>query len=268
MKTQTRSLFSDPSLDYSDDFYKSQIEGSYKSARRYGERLASVYRSLSVVDVGCGRGTWLKAFKDCGAEKVVGLDGPWNSASNMIDPSIQFHAVELNLPIVFEGDERFDLAMSVEVAEHLHEASAKGFVASLTRLSDVVLFGSAFSSQGGTNHVNEQPHTYWAKLFETHDYAPYDCFRPAFWGDVNIEFWYQQNVFLYVKRSSSLVSPLKSASHSPMENIAFMDCVHPSLYFAKLGQIKRRVDVKRIVHSAIPQPLLSLARRVRRRLAP
>ena len=146
MKTQTRSLFSDPSLDYSDNFYKSQIEGSYKSARRFGERLVSVYRSRSVVDAGCGRGAWLKAFKDCGAEKVVGLDGLWNSASNMIDPSIQFHAVELNLPIVVEGGERFDLAMSVEVAEHPHEASAKRFVASLTRLSDVVLFGSDFSS--------------------------------------------------------------------------------------------------------------------------
>lgn len=84
------------------------------------------------------------------------------------------------MPIVVEGGERFDLAMSVEVAEHLHEASAKGFVASLTRLSDVVLFGSAFSSQGGTNHVNEQPHIYWAKLFETHDYAPYVFLAPHF----------------------------------------------------------------------------------------
>lgn len=180
MTTRTRSLFSDSSLNYGDDFYNAQIEGSYKSAQRYGERLASVYRPRSVVDAGCGRGAWLKAFKDGGAEKVVGLDGPWNSAGNMVDPSIEFRPVELNQPIAVEGGERFDLAMSVEVAEHLQEASARGFVASLTRLSDVVLFGYAFSCQGGTNHLNEQPHTYWAKLFEAHDYAPYDFFRPAF----------------------------------------------------------------------------------------
>lgn len=268
MTTLSRSFFSDSSLDYGDDFYRSQLEGSYKSARRYAERILSVYRPSSVVDAGCGRGAWLKAFRDCGAEKIVGLDGPWNSSSNMVDSSIDFRGVDLNKPIALEDSKRFDLAMSVEVAEHLKASSARDFVASLTRLADAVLFASAFSGQGGTNHINEQPHTYWARLFAEQGYLPYDLFRPAFWGDSDIEFWYQQNVFLYVKRNSPLTSTLAEAGHQPLQNIAFMDCIHPALYAAKLGQIKRRFDLKRMVRSAIPAQLLPLARRVRRTLAP
>ena len=222
---------------YDDVFYQKQIDGSYKSARIYAYLLARVFKPVSVVDVGCGRGAWLKAFKEVGAQRLVGFDGAWNAQENMIEPAIVFTACDLNRPIGAPGGEgpgeRFDLAMSLEVAEHLAPASAPAFVESLANLADVALFGAAVPGQGGTNHVNEQPATYWAKLFAARGYAPFDYFRPLVWGDRRVDFWYQQNTFLYARRDSAAHADLASKGLVPLDNPAFMDCVHPILYAAR-----------------------------------
>ena len=117
---------------YGDGFYKSQMD-SLTSARRFVDHLSLIFKPHSVVDLGCGRGTWLKAFKDCGAEKVVGFDGSWNSQDNMVDQSIVFFSVDLNKPQAAQ-EEKYDLAISLEVAEHLEESCAATFVESLAKL--------------------------------------------------------------------------------------------------------------------------------------
>lgn len=218
---------------YGDGFYRGHDQ-IYGMARQYVDLLCSVLEDppLSVIDAGCGHGVWLKAFKDAGAQKLTGFDGPWNKQSDMVDPSIEFHPADLNVPITEEHPDRYDLAMSVEVAEHLNETSAEGFIRALTQLSDVVLFGAAYVKQGGANHINEQRHSYWARRFIENEFVPYDLFRPVFWG-TDIHWWYQQNTFLYVNRNSRVIQQLSDAGHHPIRNIAFMDCVHPALYEAK-----------------------------------
>jgi hypothetical protein len=184
----------------------------------------------------------MKAFREQGAELTVGLDGHWNSQGNMVDQSILFETVNLNEQIVLPADARFDLAISLEVAEHLEASSATTFVKSLIDLSDVVIFGAAYTQQGGTNHVNEQPHTYWAQLFRNEGYVVFDVFRPVFWGAPDVEFWYQQNTFLYVKEGHPLVEHMRRKHMPPLENVAFMDCVHPLLYNMKLAQLNITAD--------------------------
>jgi hypothetical protein len=49
----------------------------------------------------------------------------------------------------------------------------------------------SYTKQGGINHINEQPHTYWAQLFAEHGFVPFDLFRPVFWGNENVCFWYR-----------------------------------------------------------------------------
>ena len=185
----------------------------------------------SVVDFGCGRGMWLKAFKDSGIEVLVGVDGSWLSQRDMIDQDVVFYPVDLNQPIAISGEGKFDLAISVEVAEHLGDESAVTFAKSISGHSDVIIFSAAYENQGGTNHINERPHSYWGAIFNELGYDVYDVFRAKFWGfDAEIDFWYQQNVFLYVKRGSEQQAFLKQKHLVPMSNLAFMDCVHPYLF--------------------------------------
>lgn len=251
---------------YDDDFYRFYLDNSYGSGRKYAGLLSSILAPRSVVDLGCGRGTWLKAFRETGADRTLGLDGDWNSPANMVDPAIDFRAVDLNRPFRLPDGERFDLAMSLEVAEHLQPASAETFVTSLTGLSDVVMFGAAFAGQGGTNHLNEQRPSYWGSLFLKRDYRPFDLFRPVFWGDPEIDYWYRQNTFLYVQAQSPVIGLLAARGHHPIRNTAFMDCVHPELFFSTVRRTTPRAVLTRTVRGLVPEALKPLARRIRRTL--
>ncbi len=64
---------------YDENFYKTQIAGSYRNAKAYVIYLTSIFKFRSLADVGCGRGMRLKAFQRNGAELLVGFNGSWNS---------------------------------------------------------------------------------------------------------------------------------------------------------------------------------------------
>ena len=213
---------------YGDSFYKCSNEGSFRSARLVLAHLFNFYQPKSVLDLGCGRGTWLKACGELGVKKLVGLDGPWNEKEQMVDPQIAFKAVDFDAPFVPNG--HFDLAMSLEVAEHLKPESASIIINALTQASNVILFGAAVKGQGGTGHINERPQSYWGKLFCECDYAVVDILRPTLWNNPHIEFHYLQNTFLYVKRGNSFLESLRSEGILEMSNLGFMDCLHPELY--------------------------------------
>jgi SAM-dependent methyltransferase len=246
----------DPASLYGDSFYDRQVTDSLHTGRIYLKHLWRFLQPASVLDVGCGRGTWLKACHELGSKKLCGFDGDWNTQSQMIDSAIDFRSVDLNKP--FAIAEKFELAMSLEVAEHLDLLAAPAFVKSLTEASDTVLFSAAYTMQGGTNHINEQPHTYWALLFAEHGSVPFDLFRPVFWGAEDISFWYRQNTFLYVRQNSAAYTKLvESNGFKPLADISFMNCIHPQLY-----NIKSAPRFKDQLSALLP----SLRRAIQRRL--
>ena len=50
---------------YNEEFYKNQCEGSYRSAKIVLDKALSILPQVnSVIDVGCGVGTWLKAWQE------------------------------------------------------------------------------------------------------------------------------------------------------------------------------------------------------------
>src|SRR3954447_5963699 len=71
----------------------------------------------SVLDVGCGTGTWLKVFKDFGAETVLGIDGPNVNQERLLIDKKEFLTHDLRDKLNLK--KKFDLAVCLEVAEHL-----------------------------------------------------------------------------------------------------------------------------------------------------
>src|SRR5262245_51325328 len=149
----------------------------------------------SVLDVGCGLGTWLSVAQGLGVADVRGVEGPWLDASRLCVDGALVTACDLERG--FSLDRRFDLAVCLEVAEHLAAEAAEPLVASLAAHSDLVLFSAAIPHQGGHHHVNEQFPDYWAAHFARHGFRPVDLIRPRIWDDPAVLGWLRQNTLLF-----------------------------------------------------------------------
>ncbi|MFZ2004285.1 MAG: class I SAM-dependent methyltransferase [Stellaceae bacterium] len=223
---------------YGRAFYRALGETSEKSARRIVPMVLELASLTSVVDIGCGVGSWLAAFRDAGVNDVLGLDGPWVDDAALKIPLANFRRARLDEPLDLKR--RFDLAVCVEVAEHLPAARAAGLVAELAELAPLVLFSAAVPGQGGTEHVNEQWPGYWAALFAARGYRAIDTFRKPLWDDPDVAFWYKQNLLLYAGAETLAANPAldRAAAATPEEPIAL---VHPDLYRMMMRRARPRI---------------------------
>jgi SAM-dependent methyltransferase len=182
-------------LHYDNQFFNDIEAGALDSARAVVPVVVNLVQPENVVDFGCGRGAWLKAFRENGIETLLGMDGNYVDREKLLIEAHEFSCADLTTPIKL--DRRFDLAICLEVAEHLPAKSSRTLVASLVDAAPVVLFSAAIPGQGGTHHVNEQWPEYWEQIFATFGYRKVDSIRPLIWRDAQIAWWYRQNVYLY-----------------------------------------------------------------------
>jgi SAM-dependent methyltransferase len=224
------------SKHYTRSFFEGHENGALLSAKKVIPLINEIVRPKSVIDVGCGVGNWLKVWQeDVGIENIRGIEGPYLSPALLQIPAKYVHFQDLKQ--AFEIEDRFDLAMSLEVAEHLPPGSAEHFVRSLTKLSDVILFSAAIVGQEGTYHVNEQPPEYWAEIFSKYGYVAVDYIRDKIWNDNEIEWWYQQNLLIYVKQSALDNYPELLASYRNTK--PYLLRIHPWIYYYKDKHIKK-----------------------------
>jgi SAM-dependent methyltransferase len=184
---------------YDNSFFAVVDETAAASAKGLIGALVAQLPVTSVLDVGCGRGVWLEQWLQHGATEVMGVDGPYVDVKLLHVAEPCFLARDISQS--FSLGRRFDLVQSLEVAEHLTEASADIFIDNLVRHASIVLFSAAIPGQGGEHHVNEQPLEYWRTKFAARDFAAFDFVRPRIRGDQTISFYYRFNTILYVHTS-------------------------------------------------------------------
>lgn len=188
----------------------------------------------SLLDVGAGTGSWLKAAIDVGITDVQGVDGVRVDQRQLdVDPSV---ILERNLEKPFDLGRVFDVALCLEVAEHLSSEAAPPLVACLCKHAPVVFFSGAIPRQNGQNHINCQWPDYWQSIFNANGFVCDDAIRLAMWNDSAVEPWYRQNIFRAVKADDQ-------AGHEPR----LLPLVHPEMIrFLELsetpiGQLNRDV---------------------------
>lgn len=173
----------------------------------------------SVIDVGCGDGGWLRAAGELGVRRLVGVDRgpePKDFPGTYMQVDLEKDVFMASRPL------EYDLAICLEVAEHLRPLAADRLVVALARLAPVLLFSAAQPGQGpyppvdapaeelGKWHINEQTPQFWGLEFRRQGYEQrelHDIRR-----DQRVDPWYRSNTFLYVKtavgvRAAAVAAP-------------------------------------------------------------
>lgn len=228
--------------DYTSVFYDIVSAKALASAKVLLPECLKVLPEIhSVIDFGCGQGAWLSVFQELGITEIQGLDGKWIDQNALKIPKNNFSVIDFENEIVV--GKKYDLAVSLEVAEHITKDKASVFVDSLTKAADFVLFSAAIPFQGGTKHVNEQWPEYWSRLFEEKGYVAQDSLRAKIWNESSTAWFYKQNVILYVKKNrlADLRQPAvrqtapSHASPAAHGNVHPLPYVHPELFLRHMG---------------------------------
>jgi SAM-dependent methyltransferase len=214
---------------YNKDFYEDQQDGSLLSAREVWPVVFKYIQPASVIDIGCGVGTWLKALGERGLTDYLGVDGDYVQPEKLLIEKGKFAAHDLTR--FYQASRKYDLAISLEVGEHLPEDKADELVKTLTQASDIVLFSAALPGQTGTYHINEQWPEYWAAKFSTQGYTAVDFIRKEIWTNTRIPIWYRQNMIMYI-RTELLQLPAYPHLRAIADrtDATFLTRIHPELF--------------------------------------
>ncbi|HET9018447.1 MAG TPA: methyltransferase domain-containing protein [Acetobacteraceae bacterium] len=239
---------------YDRDYYVWKQDGWWASAAAIVPAVLRCFPARSVLDIGCNTGNLLATFARYGATDVLGLDGGHVPHDLMHIAPDQFRAADLET--LRDVGRRFDIACSLEYAEHLPLSRAADFVALLVDAAPVVLFSAAVPGQGGLGHVNEQRQSWWAKLFAAHGMVPVDCVRPALQDAPGIEWYYAQNTLVYCPPERV------PQGYAPVRNPLYLDLLDDRVF----GPLTRPPDSIGGAVRALKRDATALMVSVRRRL--
>jgi SAM-dependent methyltransferase len=200
---------------------KGGVESVSRSASKIVPFLFERFHPRSVLDIGCGTGDWLAEFQKCGILKLMGYDGAWVPTQGRILAPECYGGIDFNAEMPPPGN--YDLAMCLEVAEHLEPAVGEKLVAFMCKNSGLILWSAAIPDQGGYEHINENYQEYWVHLFAAHGFRPFDLIRPHFWSNESVSFWYRQNALIFADEASQSKYNLQPAPF-------MVSVVHPLLY--------------------------------------
>jgi SAM-dependent methyltransferase len=155
---------------YSQRYYQTMVEPyAQKSVPQMAASIVGTFHPARVIDIGCGSGALLVELRKLGVRNLIGLDaseaGLEIAAARGLDTrQFDICSETWNEPL------RFDLAVSMEVAEHLPASAAGRYIDLLCSLAPVIVFTAAPPGQGGIGHLNEQPPGYWQDFFTAHGF--------------------------------------------------------------------------------------------------
>lgn len=151
---------------YGDKFFKRRYSKYHDNEVALAKKWYDYFKPERVVDLGCGIGSYLCGFQECGAD-VSGIEYGFDYALPYIPDEVEYCISygDLTVPVWHVGTH--DLVISIEVAEHLPESAADAFCANVVSFAEKnILITAAGIGQAGMGHINLQHKDYWIKRME------------------------------------------------------------------------------------------------------
>jgi SAM-dependent methyltransferase len=158
----------------------------------------------TAVDLGCGSGHFVAALRAEGIQAEGYEYAPRLRRIAAQELGITLHPFDIAAP---QAVRSVDLAISIEVAEHLPPALGDSLVKVLTEAAPLIWFTAAQPGQGGTGHVNEQAPAYWISRFRALGYEfdsdTSDALRPDLACEIPSAPWLARNLLVLRRRAAN-----------------------------------------------------------------
>lgn len=129
------------------------------------DKIVESIHPTTVLDVGCAVGYLVAALRDRGVN-AYGIDVSNFAISHAREDIKSYCRVCSALePLPSDLPQKYDLVVTIEVAEHLYEEDGKIFIKNISTYSDNILFSSTPDDITEKTHFNVQQPEYWAKTF-------------------------------------------------------------------------------------------------------
>lgn len=177
--------------EYTRQFFINNIDCTVPSVKPIVTSIMENYEPQSVIDFGCATGIFLREFKAQGVTDILGLD-LYPPDDLLQIPKENFMRFDVTKPLF--PNRRFDVAICLEVAEHIPRESSMQLVTSLSMLSDNIIFSGAHVGQGGHGHINERPVTDWIDMFNAVGFYETLSTRADIKNNPQVAPWYRENI--------------------------------------------------------------------------
>ena len=168
-------------------------------------------KKVNYLDVGCGHGFLVEALRTHENNHAYCIEGS-SSAISFWPPLYReefYQIVDLEKASINSLPESsIDVVISFEVAEHITPPNADNFIHLLTHKQPTyIFFTAATKQQGGLDHFNEQPMSYWINIFSKKGYHFDFSTTHQFRKDIIDQYesflncpWYSKNILIFSRR--------------------------------------------------------------------
>ena len=167
---------------YTKEYFEKIQQEEGLQAFRLERILYDLYKPRSVIDWGCANGLYLEPFMTENGCEVLGIENA-SVAIEMRHPDIRIIKADMTQSIsltpvnmqpvgvdLSAPANKFDMALCIEVLEHIEEKYAKVAIENICRSSDRLVVSIAREWQTGLGHVNLKPIEYWIQKFGWHGF--------------------------------------------------------------------------------------------------
>lgn len=228
-------------MNYTNLYFQSHIFNyNYKPI---GAAIFELFHPKSILEFGCGDGNLTRVLQKEGIS-ITALDG-FSQPDFSKFRNISFHKLDLNNVetvnnFIKTNGKKYDLAICMEVAEHLKPEVSENLIEWLASSADRVIFSASVTMQGGEGHINCRNRLFWNDLFEKKSFFLNDVIRKSIRKFPDVGIWYRLNTLVYEKKPEGLtLEDYKSLTYNLIES----DSEASSLFYKEKEEKERLLKI-------------------------
>jgi len=187
--------------NYDNKYYKKKYIKYRSWEKDIGRNIVSMFQPKSILDLGCGIGSYLEGALEGGCKDLYGIELNYDKAKKYITKNISFYIKSGDITKELNLKKKFDCVLSIEVAEHVEMSQVSFFINNIIRYAEkYILFTAAPPGQPGRGHINLKKKNFWIKYIEDKgvtykDEIVQQCVKA--WSDFNTPLYILQNLMVF-----------------------------------------------------------------------